>query len=182
LRRINIVGVLIALFGISIIIFYSIMLIQAITSVNWFSFTEYTLPYLGISTYSASPYSNGAIIAGFLWAIFGIILMFTTEIKIPSVLLVVSSIGLMGMGVYNVDGQIFSIIFYFSLLLSVLFMSLAIYNEGIRDAIIGGAVVVMLVSVISIALGLMMGMNAIVELLIMYSCFVWWGWLALKII
>jgi hypothetical membrane protein len=172
-----------------IIIFYSSILYLAITSVNWFNFTRYPLAYLGTSTYSTMYYVNGTFLTGALLAAFSIIIVVSTEKKLSPFFLTLSSIGLMGAGVFTLVlnesfglNQFFSAVFYLFLFLSIMLMSLELHNDGVKDILISFTIVIFIISILVFILSIMLGGNAIYELIFIYSCFIWWGWLGLRIV
>ncbi len=109
-----------------IVLFLCISL--AIGGSPWFSWADNALSDLGVNGISAFLFNNGIVIGGFLFLIFSIGLLKTIKQKTGAYLLIISSISLIGIGLFP---KTLYVLHYISSSAFFIFITLALFIIGV---------------------------------------------------
>jgi hypothetical membrane protein len=172
--------------GIFIPVVIFLCLSLALTSSPWFSWTQHALSDLGVETNSAALFNNGFILGGILALIFSLGLMKLLSRKIGAYLLCISSVALIGIGLFPetvfVIHFITSASFFIFLTLAFLIIGLTIKQNQFERNMGSLALTFALVALCSTIFLLPFKGIAIPEALSCFPAFVWCMFVGFKMI
>src|SRR4030042_3389990 len=156
----------------------------SIASSPWFTWTQHALSDLGIQENTAAPFNNGMILGGLLSLIFSLGLMKILSNKLGAYLLLLSSLALIGIGVFPetifVLHFVTSASFFFLLATALLIIGLTRRQNHFDKNIGLLAVVLACIALSSIVLLFHFEGIAIAEALSCFPAFIWCSIVGLK--
>ena len=171
--------------GITMPFIFLFSILIAMSYSPWFKWTNNALSDLGAEGVSAFFFNNGLMLAGFFALIFSLGLIKILYIKIGGYLLAISSLALIGVGIFPITifnlHYITSAIFFVSLTIGLLVIGLTMKHYQF-DRIMGlAAIIIALIAFISpVSLYFFNGI-AIPEMIICFFVFLWYMSYGVKI-
>jgi hypothetical membrane protein len=159
---------------IPIVIFLGIWL--AISDASWFRWTHNALSDLGIQGLSAFFFNNGIIFGGILVLIFSIVLTQIIKNKIGAYVLSISSLALIGAGIFPK-----TVIFFVCITIALFFIGYSLKKEGNEQTLGVIAIILAVIACSSIFFQNFLNGIAIPEAIVCFPAFIWFMIFGLKI-
>jgi len=171
--------------GILMPFIFLISILIAMLYSPWFKWTHNALSDLGAEAPSALFFNNGLMFAGFLAFIFSIGLIKILSIKIGGYILAISSLALIGVGIFPITlfnlHYIASAIFFISMIIGLLIIGITMKYNHFDRRMGNAAIAIALVAFISpVTLYFFSGI-AIPEMIICFFVFLWYMSYGIKI-